>query len=115
MTEEESFACDVRTEMKRRNPRAAALWVAAEPKMAVLGIDDHGEAVPVFALGHATPKYNKMYLFVPQGEHWAPTFKKGTPAMLAEELTGPLSYLWTIPLLAADIPPIEEGPRKGTD
>jgi hypothetical protein len=37
-----------------------------------------------------------MSLFVYHKRRWQPTLKRGIPKDLADQLAGPLSYLWTI-------------------
>lgn len=95
------FATSVLAEIRKRAPEAAPLQVeSARPRIKVVPITivDEGEEVRLFGLGAPSASVNVMSLFVWQNERWVPTFERGTPAMLAELLTGPLRHLWAIPV-----------------
>jgi hypothetical protein len=57
---------------------------------------DQGEFVPLLRLGAPSAACNVMSLFVYHHRQWMPTFLRGTPARLAEQLAGPFAYLWSI-------------------
>ena len=92
----QSFARDLLFELKTRDPRAAQLTVRGQGDRPVIGIVDEGEYVPLLSLGAPSKNYNVMSLFVRHQGGWQPTFKRGTPKQLAEELAGPFHYLWTM-------------------
>jgi hypothetical protein len=52
--------------------------------------------VPLLRLGAPSAACNVMSLFVSHRRQWMPTFLRGTPAQLAEQLAGPFAYLWAI-------------------
>ena len=85
-------------ELKQRDPRAAALQLQQAPgaKKVSLGVMDEGQFVPLLGLDNASAAVNVMSVWVWHQGQWKPTFRRGTPAQLAEQLTGPLHFLWTI-------------------
>ncbi len=102
------FASRLLGELRQRDPRARALQTRPGRKSTVeIGIDDEG-FVPLLRLSGGSAKFNVMSLLVRHRNTWAPTFQRGTPAALAEQLAGPLHYLWTLPLLVAEPGPSPE-------
>ncbi|MHB8467859.1 MAG: hypothetical protein ACYDD7_23830 [Acidimicrobiales bacterium] len=101
------FAQDVLTALRQRDARADGLRLDAAPRARrpVIGLDDGGEFVPLLRLDDAAAAVNVMSLWVWHHGRWQPTFERGTPAELADRLAGPLHYLWTIALTAADFDP----------
>ena len=98
----DSFASALLAHLRQLDPRAQALkkgprWGGA----VVVGIDDDGFQ-PLLRVSGGSGKFNVMSLFVRHHRNWAPTFQRGTPAALAEQLAGPLQHLWTIPLSMAE-------------
>ena len=103
----DSFASALLAELRRLDPRAHALEKAPSRGGAVVvGIDDEGFQ-PLLRVSSGSAKFNVMSLFVRHHRSWAPTFQRGTPAALAEQLAGPLQHLWTIPLSMAQAFPVE--------
>ena len=96
------FAQEMLARLRELDERAGALQARGDGREAMVGLIDDGEFDAVLRLGAGSAKLNKMMIFAPQGNNWAPTMTKGTPDMLAEELAGALSFLWTIPVAAAD-------------
>lgn len=74
--------------------RANFLAVKARGKTAAIGYDDDGEWVPLFRIAHGSGSYNVANLEVRHGTSWKPTFVRGVPSKIAEELIGPLRFLW---------------------
>lgn len=99
----DSFTSALLAELRKRDPRARALKEQrGRDRSIVLGIDDEGFQ-PLLRLTAGSAKFNVMSLFVRHRNSWAPTFQRGTPAALAEQLAGPLQHLWTIPLSMAAV------------
>ena len=73
---------------------ARFLVVRARGKTAVIGYDDSGEWVPLFRIAHGSGAYNVADLQVRHGRAWEPTHVRGVPVKIAEELVGPLRFLW---------------------
>lgn len=92
------FATTLLRELRRADPRAAVLQLEDRPSLRtpVIGLVDEGEFVPLLRLGAPSAACNVMSLFAYHHRQWVPTFVRGTPAMLAEELAGPSAYLWSI-------------------
>ena len=101
---EVTFAQQVLVELSRRDPLAEALIVENAPrsKRVALGIHDDGEFVRLIGLGSPSASVNVMSLFVWHHNNWAPTFERGTPALLAEKLAGHLRFTWSIAVTAMD-------------
>jgi len=89
-----SFANDVVREIVAADERASFLAVRARGKIAVIGYDDAGEWVPLFRVAHGSAAYNVANLQVRHRNSWQPTLVRGVPATIAEELIGPLRFLW---------------------
>jgi len=109
----DSFASALLAELGRLDPRARALKQGpSRGGTVVVGIDDEGFQ-PLLRLSSGSAKFNVMSLFVRHHRSWAPTFQRGTPATLAQQLAGPLQHLWTIPLSMAQAIPvgIESAPQ----
>jgi len=103
----ESFAIMLLAQLRELDPQADALKNAPAHGGAVtLGIEDEGFE-PLLRLSAGSAKFNVMSLFVRHHGHWAPTFQRGTPGELAEQLAGPLRHLWAIPLSMAEAWPAE--------
>jgi hypothetical protein len=102
------FASDLLRELRQRDPRAGVLRLDERPRLraAIIGLSDEGEFVPLLRLGGASDACNVMSLFVYHHGQWMPTFRRGTPVMLAEQLAGPFAYLWAFAatLLASPSP-----------
>jgi hypothetical protein len=90
----ERFANCVIREMVALDERAGFLTVRARGRTAVLGYDDDGEWIPVFRVAHGSGAYNVANLQVRHRRSWQSTLVRGTPAILAEHLLGPLHFLW---------------------
>ena len=103
-----SFAYSLIAELRSRDPRAQSLRTRGQGKTAVIGFEDEGEFVPVFMLTGASAKFNVMSLLVNHHGKWQPTFKRATPALLAQHLAAEFHYLWTIPLELANFDPNQE-------
>ncbi len=88
------FADSVIREIVAADERASFLTVRARGKTAVIGYDDEGEWVPIFRVAHGSASYNVANLQVRQGRAWQPTLVRGIPAQIADELIGPLRFLW---------------------
>ena len=101
---EQNFAGEVLARLRQKDARAAALVQRGGPrsKGVPIGIVDQGEFVPLLKLDAASAACNVLSLFVRHHELWMPTLQRGTPAMLADLLAGPFSYLWTIAVTALD-------------
>jgi hypothetical protein len=102
MSTPDSFAASLLGELRQRDPRAAALVRRSRGKASIIGIHDDGEFVPLLKLDAGSTSFNVMSLFVYHHGSWQPTLKRGIPADLADQLAGPLSYLWTIAVELAD-------------
>lgn len=90
----ESFAFSVIQEVVAADERASFLSVRARGKTAVIGYDDTDEWVPILRIAHGSASYNVANLQVRHHRSWQPTFVRGTPARIAQELIGPLRFLW---------------------
>ncbi len=91
-----SFAQNLLRELRRRDPAAAALESKHRGKTATIGVVDAGDWVPLLRLSNPAGACNVMSLDVRHHDRWAPTFERGTPAMLVEKLFGPLRFTWAI-------------------
>ena len=97
----DSFASALLSHLRQMDPRAQALKSGPSRGGAVVvGIDDDGFQ-PLLRVSGGSGKFNVMSLFVRHRRSWAPTFQRGTPAALAQQLAGPFQHLWTIPLSMA--------------
>lgn len=99
MSTVQGFASEVLVELQKLDNRAKFLKLVAKKDIAIFGVEEDGEFVPILRLGAGTPKLNKMMLFVYHQGQWQTTCHKGTPKMLAQWLAGELNYLWTLHLL----------------
>ena len=105
----ESLASELLARLRELDPRAQALKTKrGRGNSVVLGIDDDGFQ-PLLYLDRGSAKFNVMSLFARHGRSWAPTFQRGTPAALAQQLAGPLQHLWAIPVSMAEAFPPGEG------
>jgi hypothetical protein len=82
--------------LRAKDPAAAALASKHRGKTATIGLVDADGWIPLLRLGNPSGACNVMSLDVRHHERWAPTFKRGTSAVLAEELLGPLRFTWAI-------------------
>jgi hypothetical protein len=101
MSDAGSFARELLGDLCRLDPVASALRETARGKTATIGIDDHGEWVPLLRLSNPSASYNVMSLDVRHKRGWAPTFERGTPAILVQKLAGPLRFTWAAEVEAA--------------
>jgi hypothetical protein len=92
----ESFAASLLAELRRHDPAAAVLVARHRGRTATIGVADEGGFVPLLRLGNPSGACNVMSLDVRHHERWAPTFERGTPAMLAATLLGPLRFTWAV-------------------
>lgn len=101
------FASELLRQMQQRDRRATVLQMQEGPGMRtrVLGLVDEGQWVPLLRLGAQSAACNVMSVFVPQRGRWMPTFVRGTPVELAEQLTGPFAYLWSLAATMVDYSP----------
>lgn len=90
----ESFALHLLVHLRKRVPEAAALSSKHRGKEATLGFDDAGTWVPLFRLAGGSASFNVMDLWVRQASRWALTDVRGTSAMVADALAGPLRPFW---------------------
>lgn len=88
------FARQVVDAVVAADERANFLEIRPRGKTAVIGYDDQGQWVPLFRIAHGSGAYNVANLQVRHGSSWQPTFVRGIPAKVAEELIGPLRFLW---------------------
>ena len=99
----DNFASSLLVELRKLDPRAQALKSRrGQGKAVILGIDDEGFQ-PLLRLAAGSAKFNVMSLFVDHHGRWAPTFQRGTPSLLAQQLAGPLQHLWVLPLSMAEL------------
>ncbi len=90
----ESFAISVIQKIVAADKRASFLAVRARGRTAVIGYDDAGEWVSILRFAHGSGSYNVADLQVRHHRSWKPTFVRGTPERIADELIGPLRFLW---------------------
>ena len=88
------FADALLREMVVVHPQAKHLGVRARGKTAMVGITDEAGWEPLLRLSNPSAACNVMSLDVRHHGRWSPTFHRGTPAQLAEVLTGDLHFLW---------------------
>jgi hypothetical protein len=81
--------------------RATHLQARARGKTATIGITDDGVWAPLLRLSALSAAANVMKMEVRQGNAWATIFERGTPAMLAEKLPGPVAITWVIEVNAS--------------
>ncbi len=91
-----TFARAVLRELQRGDPAAAVLDVRARGKTATLGLLDAGEWVPLLRFSHPSASFNVMSLDVRDGTRWAPTHRRGVPAVVAAALLGELRFTWAM-------------------
>ena len=102
-----SFAQSLIARVRSHLPEAAALRPRKGRDGADIGIEDDGEFEAVFRVKNGSKAGNVMSLWVYLHEQWQPTFIRGTPAEIAEKLTGPFAYLWQIPVIAMGFTDLE--------
>jgi hypothetical protein len=100
-SKEVTFAEQLLVDLSKLDPLAKALILESSPRArrVALGIYD-GEFVRLLGLGSPSASVNVMSLFVWHHNNWAPTFERGTPALLAQKLAGPLRFTWSIAVTA---------------
>ena len=89
-----SFAQAVLRAVIAADERASFLTARPHGKTAVIGFLDDGEWVPVFRITGGSGAYNVASLQVRHRTTWQPTLVRGVPAAVAEQLIGPLRFLW---------------------
>lgn len=94
------FAHHLLRELTERDPRAAHLESRPRGQQLVVGMHEGETWVPFLRFSHPSASFNVMNLDIRQGDGWAPTGERGTPAALATLLTGALAFTWTIELEA---------------
>ena len=92
----QGFADNVRYGLLTADPVARVLTVRARGKKAVLGFEEAGVWVPLLRFSGASASFNVMSLDVRQGSRWAPTFERGTPAMLVDKLLAEFVFTWRV-------------------
>lgn len=92
----ENFTNCVLQQLACADEYASFLAVRARGKTAVIGYDDAGEWVPIFRVAHGSASFNVADIQVRHGRSWQPTFVRGTPFQIAEQLIGPLRFLWKL-------------------
>lgn len=90
----ETFAQSVLYAVAEADERASFLSVRARGKTAVIGYLDDDEWVPVFRIAGGSGAYNVANLQVRHRTKWEPTLVRGVPNVIAEQLIGPLRFLW---------------------
>lgn len=88
------FASHLLHDLTATDPRAAHLKSKVRGKAVTIGIDEGDKWIPLLRLSTPSASCNVMNLDVRHGRGWAPTFERGTPAALAEQLLGPLLFTW---------------------
>jgi hypothetical protein len=104
----QSFANHVLRGLRERDARAEGLDVRVRGKAAVLGYLEDGEWVPLLRLSNPSAAVNVMNLDVRHHGRWAPTFIRGVPAAIIDELVGPLGFTWQLALLDWPEPPTDD-------
>jgi hypothetical protein len=99
------FANSLLRSLRAHHPEAQALTARVRGKTAVIGFTEDGEWLPLLRLSNPSAAANVMNLDVRHGRGWAPTFIRGIPAALVEQLAGPLAFTWQIPLTPWPPPP----------
>jgi hypothetical protein len=89
-----SFAQAVIHAVVSADERASFLSARPRGKTAVIGYLDVDEWVPIFRITGGSGAYNVASLQVRHGTTWQPTLVRGVPAAVAEQLVGPLRFLW---------------------
>lgn len=88
------FASRLLHDLTTSDRRAAHLRSKVHGKTVTIGIDEGDTWIPLLRLSAPSASCNVMNLDVRHGRDWAPTFERGTPAALAEQLLGPLLFTW---------------------
>mgnify|MGYP006995730165 CR=1 FL=1 len=92
------FGDSVLRALTRSDERASFLRVHATGSSCVIGYELDDLWVPLFRLAHGSAAFNVANLQVRHKTRWEPTFTRGTPEMIAEQLAGPFSFLWELHL-----------------
>ena len=90
------FAEAVVRNLSATDTRASFLKVRARGKTAVIGYESEGDWIPLLRIAGGSGAYNVADLQVRHRSSWQPTFIRGVPAKLAQELSGPLAFLWEL-------------------
>ena len=101
----ERFANTLLRELRTQHPEAQALTARVRGRNAVIGFTEDDEWIPLLRLSNPSAAANVMNLDVRRKRGWAPTFFRGVPSALVEQLTGPLAFTWQIPLAPWPTPP----------
>lgn len=89
-----SFAQSVLKAVVAADERASFLDVRQRGKTAVIGFIEDDEWIPVFRISGGSGAYNVANLDVRHRTSWQPTFVRGVPSAIADQLIGPLRFLW---------------------
>lgn len=92
----ERFADLVLRELVNRDELARFLSVRARGKTAAIGYEVDEEWVPLLRIANGSAAYNVADLQVRHRRKWQPTFVRGVPAVIAENLAGPLRFVWEL-------------------
>lgn len=78
--------------------RANFLKVHATGSTCVIGYELDDLWIPLFRIAHGSAAFNVANLQVRHKSRWEPTFSRGTPEMIAEQLAGPFKFFWELHL-----------------
>ena len=101
----EGFANRLLRELRAHHPEAQALSARVRGKTAVIGFTEDEEWIPLLRLSNPSAAANVMNLDVRHHRAWAPTFFRGIPSALVEQLAGPLAFTWQMALTPWPTPP----------
>jgi hypothetical protein len=90
------FAEAVVRNLCAEDARASFLEVRARGKTAVIGYESVGEWIPLLRIAGGSGAYNVADLQVRHRSSWQPTLIRGVPAKLAQELAGPIAFVWQL-------------------
>ena len=94
MSTPKAFVGRLLNELSRKDARAAHLQARIQGKTITIGIEEGARWVPLLRLSAPSASFNVMNLDVRQGQGWAPTFERGTPAMLVGHLLDRFLFTW---------------------
>jgi len=92
----EHFAATLLRELRAKDTLASVLIAKHRGRTATIGVLDAEDWVPLLRLSNPSAACNVMSLDVRHHNRWAPTFERGTPTILAEQLLGPLRFTWAL-------------------